>query len=252
MPTPFYHLSVAEQILDHEQAPGYLGDFLRRNRRAFLLGNTAPDVQVVSNQPRQATHFYDLPLKNHIHLPWDELWTAYPPLAHPANLPDAQAAFLAGYICHLQADWHWVKDIFIPVFGLHSKWSSFPQRMVLHNVLRAYLDRQILPILSNGLGYDLRRVELKGWLPFVEDRYLLQWRDDLAGQLHPGAATRTVEVFAERQHVSLEIFTHLLDSEDQMESEVFSHVSRATLEKYRNKIVALNLKLLENYLEAVR
>ena len=75
---------------------------------------------------------------------------AYPGLGHPAS--DAQAAFLAGYICHLQADWLWVNQIFEPIFGHSCTWGDHPQRLYIHNVLRAYLDRLILAELPAETG----------------------------------------------------------------------------------------------------
>ena len=171
MPTPFYHLSVAEELLGsaHLSARARLSSraraLLLAEHGAFLFGNTAPDVQAVSRQARQDTHFFDLPLRSMRRLPWEQLLAVHPSLRQADGLPLAQAAFVAGYLCHLQADWQWVKDIFVPVFGLRSPWGTFPQRLYLHNVLRAYLDRQITPSLTNGTCTSLARVAPSDWLP---------------------------------------------------------------------------------------
>jgi hypothetical protein len=208
-------------------------------------------VQVISRQPRQDTHFFDLPLRSVKRTPWQQLFSAYPSLRQADRLPPAQAAFLAGYLCHLQADWLWVKEIFVPVFGMHSPWGTFPQRLYLHNVLRAYQDRQILPSLTNGTSASMRQAAPVGWLPFVEDEHLRQWRDLLVSQLRPEAPSQTVEVFAARQGIPPDEFYRLLDSEEAMEREVFARVPRQTLDLYRQRLVAENLSLLEMYLRSI-
>src|SRR5690606_38082853 len=132
------------------------------------LGNTAPDVQVVSGQPRPATHFFTLPIDESAAPPWKLMLRAYPSLARPGQLPPAQAAFLAGYLCHLLADWLWIKDLYAPTFGPQCAWSTFTHRLYLHNVLRAFLDRQALDSLPASSGFCLQGVSPQGWLPFVE------------------------------------------------------------------------------------
>jgi hypothetical protein len=96
----------------------------------------------------------------------------------------------------------WVKDLFAPAFGPGATWGTFPKRLYLHNVLRAYLDVRILPELPPGMDNCLGKVQPDGWLPFVADHYLIEWREVLVPQLKPGAATQTVEVLSSRQGIS--------------------------------------------------
>lgn len=251
MPTPFYHLSVAEELLRHPPLAPIARCILEPQRGAFLLGHTAPDVQVVSGQPREATHFFVLPCRPKAPRPWAYLLETHPSLAHPEQLPPAQAAFLAGYLCHLQADWLWVKDIFAPVFGPTCWWGTFRQRLYWHNVLRAYLDRRVLPELPAAMGVWLGQTSPDRWLPFVQDRFLCEWRDFLASQLDPGAAVQTVEVLAARQGITPVEFYGLLDSEDRLEREIFVHLPRQQLEVYRQRLLADNVHLLQDYLASV-
>lgn len=248
MPTPFYHLKLAEEILAQGAVQSTSTDaLLSKQRAAFLLGNTAPDVQVVSGQPREATHFYTFPMRLNKRPPWEVLLAVHPELAHPEEMPPAQAAFIAGYLCHLQADYFWSTDIFVPTFGRRSDWESFPRRLYLHNVLRAYLDREILPDLGNGVRSSLSRAAPQGWLPFVEDAYLYQWRDYLSAQLTPGAKIETVEVFAARQGISPEEYYHLLGSPERMEQEIFTHLPYQRLEGYHQHLLDENFSLLEHF-----
>jgi hypothetical protein len=247
MPTPFYHLSLAEELLADARLPDATRQWLIRQRPAFLLGNTAPDVQTVSHQPREATHFFVLPLQRNARLPWEALWAAFPQLRPEVLHSAAQAAFLAGYLCHLIADWVWVNEIFEPVFGRDRQWADYPERLYIHNVLRAYLDRQILGCLHPRSADLLLRASPDHWLPFVEDAHLCQWRDFIAPQLHPGASAQTVEVFAARQGIPPEQFYQLLASETQMEQHVFARLPRQQVHQQRRQMIEQSLALLSGW-----
>jgi len=248
VPTPFYHLSLAEELLNHPRLPWEISHFLQSSRCEFLFGSTAPDVQVVSGQPRQETHFFNLPI--HVgDLPaCEKLFSDYPHLGNAQKLSATHAAFMAGYLCHLQADWRWISDIFAPVFGPGCAWGTFPDRLYYHNVLRAYLDQQILPRLGAGMDGCLSRVKPDGWLPFVKDAHLVAWRDFLAPQLRLGATTQTVEVFSARQGISAPEYHALLGSQERMQNEIFIHLPLEQVQGYREAVLNDNLHLLIQYL----
>jgi hypothetical protein len=251
VPTPFYHLSLAEDLLHHSLLPEEVRQFLHTYRCEFLFGNTAPDVQVVSGQPRQQTHFFDLPIQAGDPPAWELFLSYHPSLADAKQLPGNQVAFVAGYLCHLQADWFWVKDIFAPNFGPRCAWGTFDQRLYLHNVLRAYLDVRILPKLSPGMDVCLRQVEPDGWLPFVKDYHLSKWRDFLFPQLQPGASPQTVEVFSSRLGISTPEFYALLGSMERMQKEVFEHLPLEQVKYYHQWILDQNIQLISNYLATI-
>jgi hypothetical protein len=223
--------------------------FLRQNRAAFLFGNTAPDVQVISGQLRQATHHFPYPIPAGQPPPDQVMLAAYPQLQDCQRLSPAQAAFIAGYLCHLHADWLWVAQIYSPIFGPGACQGEISRCAYLHNVLRAYLDRRVIPLLLQDTGACLEQVSPAGWLPFTEDRFLCQWRDFLASQLKPPVVVQTVEVFAARQGLSVEAFYRLLDSEERMEQEVFIHLSRSQLDAYRARLLQESVLRLRRYLE---
>ena len=249
MPTPFYHLWIAQDLLEHSHLGGDLRRLLVQNQAAFFFGNTAPDVQVVSRQPRQSTHFFTTPLQPGQIDAVQAMLGMHPQLASVYHLPAAQAAFLAGYLCHLQADWLWVQHVFDPIFGAGAKWAPIAERLYIHNVLRAYQDRSILSQLDGSIGQYLEAAVPDHWLPFVEDRFLIQWRDYLYPQLEPNAAIKTVEVFAERQGIPAVTYYHLLDSKERMEQEVFIHLSPQQMEAYRTQLLVESAQLLRRYLE---
>jgi hypothetical protein len=251
MPTPFYHLSLATELLERADLPSEMRSFLQNQRAAFVYGNTAPDVQTISGQDRQVTHFFDLPILGGDTPAWERILAVYPALIQVEALPAEQTAFLAGYLCHLQADWNWVVEIFAPVFGPGVAWQRLSYRLYLHNVLRSYLDMQILPELSPQIASDLEHIDPHHWLPFVEDTHLRRWRDLLSGQLCDGCETQTVEVFAARQRISPEEYYRLLNSEEKLDREIFSRLPRPALQEYRQKLLNENILLLTNYLNKI-
>jgi hypothetical protein len=247
VPTPFYHLSLAEEILDHSALPVQIAVVLHDNRPAFLLGCTAPDVQTISGQTRPATHFFDLPIQLGDIPAWKRLLATHPALSRPDRLPPAQAAFLAGYLSHLQADWLWIIQIFAPIFGPAATWRDQQHRIYLHNVLRSYLDLQIVKAIPSWTGSELSKAIPDRWLPFAYDYHLQRWRDFLAEQMKPGSVIHTVEVFAARQGIPVEAYYQLLNSETRLDQEIFSRIPRQFLENYRQDFIVENLHLLQAY-----
>jgi hypothetical protein len=249
VPTPFYHLSVADELLRNQALDRPVLQWLQAQRCAFFLGNTAPDVQVVSGEPRENTHFFVLPLSHNAQPPWDAFLNLYPGL-HSFSCTEAHLTFLAGYLCHLQADWLWIKKIYAPIFGPNQDWDTFSYRLYIHNVLRAYQDAQIMNSLPQETGDCLDSVRPLGWLPFVEDRHLEEWRDYLSRQLKPGSLAQTVEVFAARQGISPEEYYSLLESKERMDTEVFSKVSEETLTDFRSTLIHQNVQLIQSFYQS--
>ena len=245
MPTPFTHLAAASEILAHPGLPPELSAPLTAELPAFLLGNTAPDVQTVSGQTREATHFFTVPM-NGSSAAGAEMLVRYPTLAARSALPPAQASFLAGYLAHLVFDQLWIRDIFEPFFVAASEWASFRERLYLHNVLRAYWDAEDVRKLAPSVGSDLQAAEPVGWLPFVADNHLRAWRDLIADQLASGAG-RTVEVFAQRMHADPQAFAAVLASPQEMERRVFAHAPPAALDAYRARAVAASVQTIADY-----
>jgi hypothetical protein len=251
VPTPFYHLNIAEELPKHDGIPEPIRAFIRGQRCDFLLGHIAPDVQVISGQPRKDTHFFSVPPIKFTPS-WKRLFDKFPPLAEGASLKPSHAAFIAGYICHLQADTIWVHDIFIPYFGPQVSWGDFRHRLHLHNVLRTFLDEHILAELPERVGACLEKARATDSLPFTDEVHLAKWRDFIAEQLRPGAEIKTIDVFASRGGVSTDAFSEILNSERRLEEEVLSIVPPEVLVEYRQKLIQENVKLLNDYLVFVK
>jgi hypothetical protein len=242
MPTPFTHLAVAAELLDTGALPPAIANELP----AFLLGNIAPDVQVLSQQPREATHFFPVPLGGAP--PAVQVLLAHHPALAPLEvLPPAQAAFMAGYLAHLVFDQLWVREIFEPVFGPDQAWETFRERLYLHNVLRAHWDALDLARLAPGAAGDLAAAHPLSWLPFVPDDYLAAWRDLVAEQLGEAGSSRTVEVFAARMGADPAAFAALLASPAELDRRLFLRLPPSALADYRAKALAASLQVISTH-----
>ncbi len=244
MPTPFNHLLIARDLLAAD-LPADLRRALPAERPAFLLGNIAPDVQSITGQTREATHFFPVPL-NSAPPAHQILFARSPALADPHQLPAAQAVFLAGYLAHLEFDQWWVRDVFEPVFGPEQTWASFRERLYLHNALRAHWDADDLRAMPDDIAPALSAAAPRDWLPFVADHDLARWRDFVADQLHAGAA-QTIAVFAQRMKADPDEFAALVGSPDEMGRRVFSHISPSHLARYQARALEASLALLRAY-----
>jgi hypothetical protein len=250
LPTPIEHLVIAQQILASPTLPEAMRTWLDKDeivRGAFFFGHIAPDVQVVSRQPRETTHFFSLPPTNR-RPAYERMLAAHPSLVQPSALPATQAAFLAGYMAHLLLDERWVREIFSPVFGPGQTWADRRERFLRHNLLRAWLTRRDLPLLQDGVGDLLRQARPDGWLPFAADADLCRWRDLVADQFEPGAAIRTVEVFANRARIPDAEFLALLKP-DVMEKHVFNRIPLAELDEFHARATDHAHHLIVSYLD---
>jgi hypothetical protein len=172
---------------------------------------------------------------------------AHPRLAQPWTLSATHAAFVAGYISHLLLDEYWVREIFYPFFGPSQAWGDGRERFLLHNVLRAWLDRRDLQGVRDGIGDLLCQVIPDDWLPFASDADLMRWRDLVADQFAPGADIRTVEIFANRSRVPDAEFLALLGP-TAMAEHIFGRVSLSYLDQFYDRNVVRIRSLAVRYL----
>jgi hypothetical protein len=249
MPTPFNHLAMAEDVLADPALGEVARHILGNQRGAFLFGNTAPDVQVVSGQSREATHFFNIPRTDDT--PGQvTMFRQYPELADPETMTGSKAAFLAGYLCHLTLDELWLDRIFGPYFIQIEAWGDFRRRLMLHNVLRTHLDRLDLARLPENTERHMRQAVPDTWLPFTADPYLLRWRDEIADQLLPGASSRTVEVFAKRMRMPPEELEAYLEP-GFMADTIFRYLPEIQLQAFQDKGRERSVQVINDYLRHV-
>jgi len=247
MPTPIQHLVIADDVLASSALSLAARERLAAERGAFLFGTIAPDAQCVSGQAREATHFFAMPPASNQPAP-QVMLTAHPALARADELTPAQTAFIAGYLSHLALDELWIANVFGPHFGLKAEWGTFRERLLMHNVLRTWLDQRDQRRLNGKLGATLAQVEPHDWLPFVSDAHLRAWRDEIVAELQPGAMIRTVEVFAERLSVPPVELRRILESPDAMQQRVFSHLTPGCVDAFYDQARTASVHWMMKYL----
>jgi hypothetical protein len=246
MPTPFMHLHIAEQVRASDGLNGAVGRLLAQEWPACYLGSVAADVQVISQAPREQTHFYGLP-PDPQQLPYEVMLERHPELANAGRLPSAQAVFVAAYTAHLLLDVRWYWEVLVPYF-ISAEWGETRYRFLIHNTLLTYLDQIALAALPATAGATLAAAEPANWLPFAADADLVQWRDMLVAQMQPGAAVQTVEIYAKRLGMTAADFAANLRDPAWLEAQVFSNIPLPRVQAVLDGAVGQSIELIEKYL----
>ena len=217
---------------------------------AFLLGAISPDVRAISGHPREATHFFTIP-------PGDAppaeaaLFDAHPSLADAAALGRPHAAFVAGYITHLIMDRVWVEEVVMPglfVDGL--AWGTRHPNWRLYSLLMTHLEYRAaaqLPAEAAGL---LAAAEPAGWLPFVSDRYLCEWRDHIAACITGGGARDISAMFARTNNLTPEALEAIVLDDDRMAREALDVVGRGRIAAFEAATAEQAQQAVTGYLSA--
>ncbi len=249
MPTPFMHLHIAEQIRRQAATNGHggLADTISAEWPAFYLGSVAPDINAISDLPRPATHFYDLPP-----LPpadaYREMWTQFPQLAHPQQMSAGQGVFVAAYSAHLLYDLIWLRQIAWPFFFQADHLGPPAQRRLIHFILLTYLDTLARAELPDTAVATLSHAQPNHWLPFAADDILIQWREHLTDQLTPGAPSQTVEIYAGRVGLSPAEFAAALHDPAWMAEHLFGKLPIAEIQTILQTAVPQSIALINEYL----
>lgn len=226
------HLAYAEQlraVLWEQPAEPGVAATIEGQWPAFYLGSVAPDYQVICDVPREASHFYPLPLPSD----WDAVATMlerWPELAAPATLSPAHVTFVAAYLAHLLLDEVWFREVLLPHFVQPEHLGSMSERMLLHNMTLIYLDRQSLDALPADAGRTLSVIRSDNWLPFATDDQLAAWQTMLVDQLLPQGVVQTVPIFAGRMGLHAEELEARLSDDAWLNQELFARVSIADVE----------------------
>lgn len=245
------HLHVAEQMLTalakRPEVNGRLHTQLCENLPAFYFGNIAPDFPAVCNFRRSDSHFHHIPPATDED-PFANMLAAYPHLRPAANLDPGHAVFIGAYGAHLLLDVMWFHQVVIPYFVEPPNLGERSHRRLLHFSTLTYLDRKARAALPAKVGSTLNAAPSDGRLPFGRASDLRQWRDLVAEQLFPGAASKTVEIFAGRLSLSPAEFAANLDNRQWMETVLFPFVPIEKIELMLQTAVPRSIQLLTDYL----
>ncbi len=242
MPTPFTHLAIAQRLLADPALPPNVRDLLHAQRPAFLLGSVAADARVNSGSQRADTHFYryEAAITEH---PWRVMLAQHPVLQQAKDA--AQMAFLAGYVGHLAVDEYWSVNM-LPHF--HNRaWGTRDFRYFMLHILLIYMDERDLALLGDWQAAALSSARPDGWLPFMPDAKLRDWRDFIAGQITPGSESRTLQIFGARIHRTPGEFRAVLDEPKQMQTNLWQHIAPEELARIEQAMYAFARDQLAEY-----
>lgn len=173
MPPLCMHMTLARRLageLDHS--------LLRDEAGAYLLGAAAPDIRVLTKWDRSQTHFFKLDDFEEQH-GVVALFESYPELRTAGELNPQTAAFLAGYISHLEMDETWIGEVYRPCFGERSALKDGALANVLDRVLQFELDRREREdgATLEGMRDDLLASALDVVVGFIDRETLTRWRE---------------------------------------------------------------------------
>lgn len=250
MPTASAHLASALDLLEDPALAVRQRLASGEPHGAFLLGTISPDVRVMNGLPREATHFYDIPLSRD-KTASQRMLDAYPALAKSGGLPACQAAFVAGYMAHLVMDEVWLEVVVMPhIFIDGAAWTTDHPNYRLYSLLMTYLAEQGDARVPPTMADDLRTAQPHDWLPFASDDDLVKWRERVIQYALQDGGWQTARMFAHQMGDDADALYAVVTSPQAMEREVFSSVPRDALEQFQRSTHQRCLATLNTYLAA--
>ena len=218
-------------MLDDDTIPAALRDQFRAELGAFLLGHIAADARVENGTERANTHFYryDQPMTLN---PWRAMLQQYPALA--AEGRTAARAFIAGYVAHLSVDERWAGAMLEAYFAGADHWGPREFRFFMLHILLIHMDERDYGALAGWQADARGRARPGGWSALINDESLNRWRDFLAGQLRDGS--QTLIVLGERIGKTPAELRAVLDSDEIMTRDLWSHIPRAALAQVEREL----------------
>ena len=247
MPTPFMHMALDQRLINDSQLPASIHDFLQAEWGAFLLGSVAPDARVSSGISRVDTHFFEYrPVVEPP--PAVAMLNRYPELQRAHVQDNTRAAFVAGYAGHLAMDEIWCTELLFPCFINVNGWQPQEERNLALHLLLGYLDQRDRAQLPNSDYPQLAAATPDRWLPFIGDAALIGWRDLLAEQLAPGAASQTLEILSKRVALSPARMAEYVNSTAEMQARVWANVPPERIPLAEEAMYAATFKTIVDYL----
>ena len=109
---------------------------LHEHMGAALLGSTAPDRRVMTREPREETHYFDL-AEGKMGDGFQGMKEALPDMTSRAPAADwTLTAFLVGCASHLAADEAWIVNVYRPYFGDDKYLGGEPTRNILDRAVQ--------------------------------------------------------------------------------------------------------------------
>ena len=173
MPPLGMHVTLARELAEQLKY-----DAATAEPGAYYLGATTPDIRVMTKWDRSRTHFFDFANFEH-QSSVETLFREHPELASPGGMSKSAAAFLCGYISHLEIDEAWIVDIYRPCFGERSPLKGDVLANLLDRVLQFELDKRSRSGMSiaSEIRDEIRNATVQEAIGFIDKETLLRWRE---------------------------------------------------------------------------
>ena len=246
MPMLAVHLSIIQEVVD---ALGI--DELHEHLGAALLGSTAPDRRVMTREPREETHYFDL-AEGKMGDGFQGMKEALPDMTSRAPAADwTLTAFLVGCASHLAADEAWIVNVYRPYFGDDKYLGGEPTRNILDRAVQfeaelevrtdtdqlrewqkqvSASDSIIEAVPTTFIPYGIMR----GWAEYVGERVLTMAADW-------AAFPRFIARYLDDPGLDEEEVAKLVADPEAMIGRVYETVPREVIEGYRAVAVERSL-----------
>lgn len=217
---------------------------------AYLLGATAPDVRIMTGQPREDTHFISLEAAH----PESSIENLYGANPHLKQVTGRARAFLSGYLTHLEVDQAWIHTVYRPFFGRDSVHQGSLEANFMDRTLQFYMDwkeRQDRDLVQ--AFYDqVVAAELAEELPLIPPPTLQEWQGFVKRILKNEPSWDWFSDFLQRR---LKVESNVTDQELQrlalglpeVLERVLSYVTPARLQAFKEEAVTRQTAAIRSF-----
>ena len=219
---------------------------------SYLLGATAPDVRIMTGQPREDTHYITLEADH----PEDSIENLLAANPHVTQLTGRPRAFVAGYFTHIEIDQAWIREVYRPFFGRESTYHNTLQAHFMDRTLQFYMDwkERLDRDLVNAFYQDVVAPELVQEAALIPPETLSQWQGFVKQILHNEPSWDWFSDFLQRR-LKAETGVSEMDMRDLASNlpdvleTVLNYVTPARLAAFKEDAVRRQMAALRSYLQ---
>lgn len=253
MPMLAVHLSIIQELVDE------LGiDELQEHIGAALLGSTAPDRRVLTREPREETHFFNL-TESGTGEGFKGMKKALPGLVSRSPEDDwALTAFLIGYASHLAADEIWIVNVYRPFFEDDSYLGADPTKNILDRAMQYELEVDIRGNREQLMEWQKQIIDSNGITDSVPDSLIAKsilrdWSEFVAGRVLtlPGTWAefpRFISRYLDDPNLDGGEVEQLMADPEGMLDRVYARIPRDIIQQYRAITMNQSLRHAEEIL----
>lgn len=237
----------AERLINDPQFPH--ANFVQAHWGEFLLGCISPDAHHKGSLTREDTHFFAYRPKVEPHAV-PAMLAAHPNLTNGAIQNEAQRAFVAGYLSHLEMDEVWCEDMLFPEF-INGTWPARETSHFMLHVLLGWMDARDYLKLGQFHQTALAEATPHRWLEFFPDEALIGWRDIVANQIQPIGTSQTVEILGKRIPQGIDGLHTILQSPERLDAELWVQITPEKMAAVEATMYQRMRQAVTDYLRAV-